>query len=322
MEEEQVSVVKSMRSCSVVLVPTFCVAAAALHTSVHLTACSRRTRLIACNEPDGPTALFTALCAQHSPMAAVALTGSAQNGGGRRPVTTRSVQAGEIILTVPPELLLTSHRSGVIAGLQGQTELMWEAAGDLRQEVGEELFKRGATWDVRLALAVFEATAGSASEFWSDYRRLMPPPPLLTHPLCLPDELRPEMQNPELQAKTAAKAALLEALHPMLHPHATHPVTASYERMGSVPMEYIPRPLPYSYALVVSRCFAMSDGDTFAFVPFLDFCQCSFTPSANFNVSSEGVTLRALTPLAKGDEVTISYDPEYTSEQLYAQYAV
>ena len=156
MEEEQVSVVKSMRSCSVVLVPTFCVAAAALHTSVHPTACSRRTRLIACNEPDGPTALFTALCAQHSPMAAVALTGSAQNGGGRRLVTTRSVQAGEIILTVPPELLLTSHRSGVIAGLQGQTELMWEAAGDLRQEVGEELFKRGATWDVRLALAVFE----------------------------------------------------------------------------------------------------------------------------------------------------------------------
>ena len=52
---------------------------------------------------------------------------------------------------------ISQLRSGVVGGLQGQTEAVWDAAGDLREEVGEERFKQGATWDVRLALAVFEA---------------------------------------------------------------------------------------------------------------------------------------------------------------------
>lgn len=222
-------------------------------------------------------------------------------------------------MNVPKSILITAHRSGVIGGLQGQTELMWDAAGDLREEVGEELFQRGATWDLRLALAVYEATAGSGGGFWNEYRKLMPPPPTLTHPLCLPQPLLPELQNPELQAKVQTKAALFASLHPQLHEHDSHPVTASY--LGkSFPMECIPRPLPYAYALVVSRCFAMADGDTFAFVPFLDMAQHADKPTANFQADDDGVTVTALRPLAKGEEITISYDPQYSSEQLFAQY--
>ena len=63
-------------------------------------------------------------------------------GTGRGLVATRDVGAGDVLLTVPKKFLLTAHRSGVIGGLQGQTDLLWDAVGDLRQEVGEELFSR------------------------------------------------------------------------------------------------------------------------------------------------------------------------------------
>jgi len=277
--------------------------------------CRQRVSAISLQQPpDGPTALFTALLTEHDPLTAITLEGSARGSGGRRLVTRRAVSKGDIVLSVPASLLLTAHRSGRIGGLQGQTEVMWEAAGDLREEVGEELFQRGATWDVRLALAVYEATAGGAGGFWDDYRKLMPPPPSMTHPLCLPQAMLPELQNVELQAKVQAKRALFQDLHPSLHAHATHPVTASYTNRG-FPMEYIPRPLPYAYALVVSRCFAMADGDTFAFVPFLDMAQHADVPTANFRVDAQdGATLTALADLKPGEEVTINYDPDYSSE--------
>ena len=73
---------------------------------------------------------------------------------------TVPVDAGATLLSVPKRLLLPAHRSGKVGGLQGQSELVWEVAGDLREEVGEESFKKGATWDARLSLAVFEATSG------------------------------------------------------------------------------------------------------------------------------------------------------------------
>jgi len=276
--------------------------------------CRQRVSAISLQQPpDGPTALFTALLTEHDPLTAITLEGSARGSGGRRLVTRRAVSKGDIVLSVPASLLLTAHRSGRIGGLQGQTEVMWEAAGDLREEVGEELFQRGATWDVRLALAVYEATAGGAGGFWDDYRKLMPPPPSMTHPLCLPQAMLPELQNVELQAKVQAKRALFQDLHPSLHAHATHPVTASYTNRG-FPMEFIPRPLPYAYALVVSRCFAMADGDTFAFVPFLDMAQHADVPTANFRVDAQdGATLTALADLKPGEEVTINYDPDYSS---------
>ena len=278
--------------------------------------CRQRVSAISLQQPpDGPTSLFTALLSEHDPLTAITLEGSARGSGGRRLVTRRAVSKGDIVLSVPASLLLTAHRSGRIGGLQGQTDVMWEAAGDLREEVGEELFQRGATWDVRLALAVYEATAGGAGGFWDAYRKLMPPPPTMTHPLCLPQALLPELQNVELQAKVQAKRALFQDLHPSLHAHATHPVTASYENRG-FPMEYIPRPLPYAYALVVSRCFAMADGDTFAFVPFLDMAQHADVPTANFRVDAQdGAKLTALADLKPGEEVTINYDPDYSSEE-------
>jgi len=67
-------------------------------------------------------------------------------------------------------------------GLLGQTDLCWEAAGDLRDPVSDEDFERGMTWDVRLALALLEATSDPqiGGKFWSIYGRLLPEPHTVT----------------------------------------------------------------------------------------------------------------------------------------------
>jgi len=83
-------------------------------------------------------------------------------------VAKRQISSGGVVLQVPASLLITAHRSGVVGGLIGQTDVTSEACGDLREEVGEQAFRSGATWDVRLAVGVFEATAGCAGAFWDE----------------------------------------------------------------------------------------------------------------------------------------------------------
>ena len=177
---------------------------------------------------------------------------------GRSLVASRAIEAGEVLLSVPLSLCLTTHRSGVCGGLIGQTDAIWEAAGDLREEVGESLFKRGATWDVRLALAVLEATAGAGGPFWDAYRQLLPVPPQVAHPVCLPVVLQPELQDKELERGTAERAAMLSDIYPLLVDHAVHPVTASYVQMGA-PLDRVPSPLQWAYGLVTSRGLAVAD---------------------------------------------------------------
>ena len=154
---------------------------------------------------------------------------------GRSLVASKQVESGDLLLRVPLDVCLTAHRSGVVDGLIGQTDAMWEAAGDLREDVGEELFARGATWDVRLALAVLEATAGAGGPFWDAYRHLLPHPPQVAHPVCLPAPLQAELQDAELQKSTAERATLLRELYPLLEQHTFHPATASYIQMGGAP---------------------------------------------------------------------------------------
>ena len=267
---------------------------------------------------DPKIALFSELLSS-APNAAVELAPASSDSGGVALVATQDVSAGDVLLTVPKKMLVTAHRSGVLSGLQGQTEATWDAAGDLRKEVGEEMFERGATWDVRLALGVFEACAGSGGIFWDKYRRLLPAPPKLAHPLTLPDAMLDELQDDEMADKTRQLREKLRALYPDLATHSVHPATAGYERMGA-PMDQIPLPLPYAYALVVSRCFTMSDGDTFAFVPFLDMADHAAQPSANFASDARGFVLKSLRPIAMGEEVSICYGEEYTTRRLFEQY--
>jgi hypothetical protein len=276
----------------------------------------RACRIRAAADPAADSQLFETLTESCGARSMVALR---QSDLGRSLVASQDVEAGDVLMTIPNNVLLTAHRSGVIGGLIGQTDLVSGEVGDLRQEVGEEMFSKGATWDVRLAVAVLEATNGAGGPFWSDYRRLLPLPPQLTHPICLPVDALPELQDPYVVDEARRRSQLLSDVYPALELHANHPATASYQRRGT-PLQLIPPPLSWAYSLVVSRCFALSDGDTFAFVPFLDMCQHSANPSANFTSDKMGFTLKALRSHVKGEPVTICYGDDYSSRRLFAQY--
>ena len=131
-------------------------------------------RVAASAAGSSPAQLFSHLLSSPGVRSAVELSPPVPQRG-RGLVTRRAIEPGEELLFVPSELLLTAHRSGVVSGLQGQTDATWDAVGDLRDEVGEEMYARGATWDVRLALALFEACAGAAGGFWDQYITLLPP---------------------------------------------------------------------------------------------------------------------------------------------------
>ena len=258
---------------------------------------------------------FSILLETHGVNSCIAISGRA---GAREMVTTREVAAGETLLRVPRSLLVTAHRSGTIGGLIGQSDATLAAAGDLRRDVGEAMFKRGATWDVRLAIGVYDATAGCGGPFWDEYRRLLPLPPHIGAPCSLPPALRAELHDPPLEARADARAALLDELYPGLADRSAHPVTAAYPPAAA---DDVPSPLAWCYALVTSRCFAMADGDTFAFVPFLDMCQHEASPAANFTSDADGFALAALRPIGRGEPVTISYDGgEYTSRRVMELY--
>lgn len=238
-------------------------------------------------------------------------------------VAKQRLAKGDTLLRVPRKLLLTAHRSGVVGGLMGQTDSMHDAAGDLRTEVGKERFDAGETWDVRLALAVMEATAGAGGPFWDGYRQLLPLPPHVSNAACLPVGFIPMLCDAVLEKQAHDTRARLRKLYPTLHTLSAHPATGFYEqRFGEEAVGYIPSPLDWCHALVVSRCFSTVDEDTFAFTPFLDMANHAETPTANFTTGPDGsMHLYALRDMSAGDEVTICYDGgSYSSRRFFELY--
>ena len=106
-------------------------------------------------------------------------------------VTSAAFKKGDPLLIVPSQLCLLAHRSGIIRGLGGQTDQLWDEVtlqspirnlhmyskvtlfvdiivhimnykvGDLREPLSDEQITTGRTWDVQLALALLDATAGT-----------------------------------------------------------------------------------------------------------------------------------------------------------------
>ena len=72
-------------------------------------------------------------------------------------VATRPFDSGDIICEIPFSMCILAHVSGAIRGgsMMGQQDMIWEAAGDLRESVSEEDYLKGRTWDVQLALIFF-----------------------------------------------------------------------------------------------------------------------------------------------------------------------
>eukprot|EP00903_Cladosiphon_okamuranus_P008723 g8355.t1 len=261
------------------------------------------------------------------------------SGGYRGLVTTEDVQEGQVILEVPSDVCLWSRRDGVISGLYGQTDLCWEVAGDLRHPVSDEDFSRGMTWDVRLALALLEATCDPqiGGKFWDIYGRLLPLPHTVTVPFCLPERLLVQLHNDGMAERARKQVERVRSLYPdLMRSLRSHPKTAVYvarkaqgqqgaaEEPAEKETDAAPMALLWAFAMVRSRAFA-ADDDRFAFVPFLDMANHGFaSPTANFGYdggADPGVfRLQAKRNMTAGEEVTISYGEKLNAEQLMVQY--
>jgi hypothetical protein len=242
------------------------------------------------------------------------------DGKGNSLVCAKSVKKGAILMTLPLSKCILAHRSGAVRGLQGQTEALWECAGDLRKSVDEkEEEERGRTWDVQLALGVLDATAGTGlggststdGEFWNSYTFDFPKPESLTVPFCYPKQsclLSSELQNDEAkEAVLKQKLRLEKMFEPTKSDHVTkiesHRVTSlALERvkqqleasnlvpsdlLDSVGKSLIPSPMEWAFAVVRSRCVKIIE-NWFGILPILDMANHSLDPSADVKMLVSG----------------------------------
>ncbi|CAN0415310.1 unnamed protein product [Ascophyllum nodosum] len=191
------------------------------------------------------------------------------------------------------------------------------------------------TWDVRLALALLEATSDPqiGGQLWPVYGRLLPQPHTITVPFCLPERLLTQLHNEGMAGRARRQVERLRSLYPgFMRTLLSHPRTAVYaaateewdgdSRGGPASSEsdVAPMALAWAFAMVRSRAFAGGDG-RFAFVPFLDMANHGFAPSTNFTFEDPGAfRLRAMRDIRAGEEVTISYGERLDAEQLMVQY--
>ncbi|CAM9407339.1 unnamed protein product, partial [Hapterophycus canaliculatus] len=253
-------------------------------------------------------------------------------GGYRGLMADEDVQRGEVMLEIPSDICLWSTRDGVVSGLYGQSDLCWEAAGDLRHPVSDENFARGTTWDVRLALALLEATSDPqiGGKFWSVYGRLLPQPHTVTVPFCLPERLLVQLHNGGMVERARKQVERMRSLYPdLMRTLLSHPKTAIYaaasateqdaptaaaavsatKEVAGKETDMAPMALLWAFAMVRSRAFVAED-DRFAFVPFLDMANHGFAePVANFTYTGGGegepgvFRLQAMRNISAGEEV-------------------
>ena len=80
---------------------------------------------------------------------------------GNSIVASKSLKQGDVLITLPLSLCILANRNGEIRGLQGQTDWLWEICGDLRNDISESDELKGRSWDIQLALALLDASAGT-----------------------------------------------------------------------------------------------------------------------------------------------------------------
>mmetsp|Transcript_12989 Transcript_12989/g.16965 ORF Transcript_12989/g.16965 Transcript_12989/m.16965 type:complete len:405 (+) Transcript_12989:119-1333(+) len=241
---------------------------------------------------------------------------------GTRTVTVLdNVPEGEIILSVPGRLCLWANRDGTIEGLEGQSDATWAVAGDLRADYPDLLKAQGLTWDLRLAVALLEASIEQrcAGGFWDVYGFLLPAPHTITMPICFPQDLIGEIQNVFMAKAAGQQNERLASHFPTLVEDGYHPKLQIYKDLGMT--STVPNALMWSFALVRSRVFSASS-ERFAFVPFLDMCNHWVEPNADYkyNEETDSFDLVTLRPMQRGEEVFISYGNNLSNDDLFMRY--
>jgi hypothetical protein len=228
---------------------------------------------------------------------------------------------GTILFSIPLRLCLTidysNNNSGGISVPPGE----WPR---LKKAIAKD---DTLPWDVLLAVALLDASAGAGGAFWEAYSNTMLPDPLdLTLPFTMPeDTILPELQHSAIIEAAIAQKQRLRQLFPglavsMLNNNVD---IGNSDDNSSSTKNTSPTFLEWTLACVRSRSFKLNN-DSFSFVPFLDIANHAVEPNCNFNYSSsiQAVQLVAIKDVKAGDELTISYTGEkgYTNQRMMAQY--
>ena len=256
-------------------------------------------------------ALFARLASAHGVTTRLALRQPA-DGGPRGLVLDDAgpaVGVGEPLLAVPLELCLIEKRDPPSAS----PALPWEA---------------------RLALKLLDALDGRDNgdgdvNVWPEYAPLLPRVGALANPQLLPDALLDRLGDATAADAAREQRAQIRSLFAGADADEEHDARRQW-----------------AWALVRSRTLAMRRGggstfDSFALVPFVDMAnhgdgagfgihaaraaRFAWPPSPNTDFRVERgltprVVLRALAPLAPGDEVLLRYGDELSARHAFAHY--
>lgn len=251
--------------------------------------------------------------------------------GGKGLLARKDFAVGETICTVPLEMCILARRDGVIAGLVGQSDVSFDSFGDLREVAEPEAEMQGATWDLRLAVALLEATSGASlhrmGPFWDGYTGALPPPLTVCLPFCMPEKVLNELQDAEMAESAKAQQKRLSRLGvDNYNDLSSHRITSNLVEGGH--HGHVPTPLEYAFAMVRSRCFQIAK-DWFGIVPVIEIANHCSDPNAQFSVVGENFEiatcfLTAIAPIEGGKAVTISYDASsitnHDNRRLFQQY--
>jgi hypothetical protein len=281
---------------------------------------------------------FLGYAASPSPTASAGVVLQPRGNGEKVLVAQKSFGFGDVVMAVPSDMCLLVRRDGsVVSGLKGQLDASLDdpCIGDLRHPVPVGAPPE-VTWDVRLAFALLDATAGTSlaesGDFFDAYAWALQAPDALSLPLCMSPYMLTQLQNPAMEAAAIAQQRRLASVAGMYGDVHAHRVTlASWQRAQQAHPDDVHRlppplsPLQWAFALVRSRCFK-AGADVFAFVPLIDMANHAVAhPAAQFEFSNgdgiiNGFALRAARALTPGDEVTICYDGTHSNDRLMTQY--
>jgi hypothetical protein len=263
--------------------------------------------------------------------------------GEKTLLTTRSFRKEEVVVGVLSSMCLMVTRDGcVFHGLQGQLDASFDEVGDLRSPPSDDQIKLGRTWDVQMALALLDATAGTSlavsGDFYDHYALHLVQPEYLTLPLCMNSVwMLDQIQSVSLKEGAIAQQNRLRSISALFADSRAHRITSAAEerkrvweqqQTSSSSTSHPPlSPLQWAFAMVRSRCFKVGR-DVFAFVPLIDMANHDPRhPAAVFEtIADEGTaefsafTLRAARDMEVGAEVTISYGDEHDNDRLFVQY--
>lgn len=250
--------------------------------------------------------------------------------GGSGLTASKSFKKGDVIVTIPLTMCLLARRDGIILNLVGQSDACWEALGDLREPLDETQEALGRTWDLNLAFALLDATAGeglaAAGTFFDQYTGALPRPSTVTLPFCMPEHTLAQTQDEGIIERALAQQKRLSnfALFDQQDWHRISGPDAS---------PLAPGPLSWAFAMVRSRCFQVSS-DWFAIVPIIEIANHDIEPNAVFLSQSPNnaetdirdgyCILQASEDIEQGESVLLAYDgtsaAKHDNCRLFTQY--